>query len=354
MTLRATVTELTWALPESVANARASWRERRSLLITLEDAKGAFGQGEAAPLPGYSDHDLVSCRDAFARHSPAMLAPLDELPLTELGPAITRAWPSAPPELRFAIETALLDLRARRAGRPLHLLLRELWDTSAPLTSLSLVALVSGEPHTWETRTRAALDAGYVGVKVKVGSVGARAAELQALSRVRAVLGLHRPLRLDANGTLDTRALDDLAAFEPEFVEEPMARGNPWPEHPPVPIALDESLRDGLVLDAELVARHRVVACVVKLAPLGGFFRALELARAAARAGSAIVLSHALEGPIGMAAAAEAALAFGSSRFAPGLAPHGALSRLGLPAAYAGATLVPHGEPGLGLPRIGG
>jgi L-alanine-DL-glutamate epimerase-like enolase superfamily enzyme len=126
------------------------------------------------------------------------------------------------------------------------------------------------------------------------------------------------------------------------------------PSAPPVPIALDESLRDNLQLSPELARARGIVGGVLKLGPLGGFFRVLRLARQLRGAGIGLVVSHTLEGPVGTAAATELALALGPNQMAPGLASHGGLGAwrdVDVPA-HRGARLVPHQQPGLGLPRL--
>lgn len=343
------------SLEEAVGNSRSTWSERRGLLLSLEDAAGNFGQGEAAPLPGYSDATLDDCEAALARVSPELLREAGAVELGALGGLLERELPADfPGEARFAVETAVLDLRARRLTQPLFLTLRALIEQPPLLTELSLVQLVASEPGRFGELTRAAVRAGYAGVKVKIGRAGRFEQELRGLVEVRRALGETGILRLDANGALSRTALEELTQFAPEFVEEPFERGAEMPVAPPVPVALDESLRDGAKLSLELAHSRRLVACVLKLGPLGGFFHVLTLARRAMSAGIAPVLSHTLEGPVGTAAAIELALAFGAEQRAPGLARH-----LGVeawknphPPAYRGARLVPHAAPGLGLPRL--
>ena len=354
MTARATLERYHRRLTSELINARSRWSERQGLLLTLVDSHGHFGQGETAPLPGYSEASLDDCHAALARMPADLLETALSVDVPMIGAVLDERRRDLPAEARFALETALLDLRARREGIPLFRLLRTLQKDAPSPVELPLVALISEEPTQFRSAAETAISAGYAGVKLKIGRPGRFDEELTAIAEVRDVLGTERVLRLDANGALPSGALDLLVAAAPEFVEEPFARGGTLPAHPSVPLALYESLRDGLSLTPERIRGHRLVAFVLKLGPLGGFFSALALVRELGAAGSSPVLSHTLEGPVGTAAAMELALALGARQRAPGLAPHSALaawSEAVLPALF-GARLAPHTQPGLGLPRL--
>ncbi len=84
---------------------------------------------------------------------------------------------------------------------------------------------------------------------------------------------------------------------------------------------------------------------------LGGLTRCLSLARSARERGIAVVVSHLLDGPIALAAAAALALAVGSPERAAGLEPHVGLAAwpaLPLPA-FTSAHILRRDAPGLEL-----
>ncbi|HWL02633.1 MAG TPA: o-succinylbenzoate synthase [Microbacteriaceae bacterium] len=153
--------------------------------------------------------------------------------------------------------------------------------------------------------------------KVKVAERGQRLAD--DVARVRAVreaLGPAGRIRVDANAawSLDeaTTALEALAPLDLEYAEQPVAS---VPDLAAlrvrlagaVRLAADESIRkpgDPL----EVVRAGAADVIVLKLQPLGGRARALEIARAAAaEADVAFVTSSALETSVGLAAAARLA-----------------------------------------------
>lgn len=87
--------------------AAATLRERQGMLVAVETDAGLVGHGDCAPLPssGAAGHAHV-----FA----ALQAAVAALPGQEIAAVSLPA--TAPPELRWALETALVDILARRQG----------------------------------------------------------------------------------------------------------------------------------------------------------------------------------------------------------------------------------------------
>lgn len=150
--------------------------------------------------------------------------------------------------------------------------------------------------------------------KVKVAERGQRLADdLARVRAVRDVLGPAGRIRVDANAawSLDeaTLALEALAPLDLEYAEQPVASVADLATlrarlAGAVRIAADESVRKPAdPLDVVRAGAADVI--VLKLQPLGGRARALEIARAAAaEADVAFVTSSALETSVGLAAAA--------------------------------------------------
>ncbi|HLV66601.1 MAG TPA: enolase C-terminal domain-like protein [Polyangiaceae bacterium] len=354
MTLRAHRDRYRVPLAAAFETARLAFAERRGTLLTLEEDGGRCGRGEAAPLPGYSDDALESAEALLDVVDFTGLPPLSEL--DRVARWIEGRLPRHAPSARSALETALLELAAVRRSVPLHALLAEP-DRAGP-SPRPLSALVAAGPReAVEAEVAGALVSGFTTVKLKVGKPGAFEQELLTLRALRRAHGSALRLRLDANGAFPpdeaSARLRALADLEPELVEDPVPRGVSLLESPPVPVALDEVLRDPLPDFGALRERYGVVAVVLKPTVLGGLLACRRLARAARGSGIATIVSHTFEGPVGYAAACELALSLPESPFAEGLAPHSGLGPWGaLPAALSGARLVPHDRPGLGLRRL--
>jgi o-succinylbenzoate synthase len=333
------VLEQRFALPRSgdagdappASDARHVWNERATLLVVVEDSEGGLGLGEAAPLPGYSPDSLDEAWSVLAPLTRSLLVEGAAVTASELRSATeTIASPSA----RFALESALVDLWARRRGEPAWALLARLRDelfglNEAPTrpaeTGCAVAALLPlGNKPALEHAERA-FSHGVRCFKAKAGVPRAWSEELATLRALRRQYPDAR-LRVDANQSLSPEELwQRLPAFRElrlEWLEEPTAHfpdGIDWEVG--VPLALDESLQAGAP-DAAAARDHGVRAFVLKPTTLGGYLRSFALADAAARTGVAVVASHAYEGPLGFSAIAALSLALGADRPPDGLDRH--------------------------------
>ncbi|HRW18027.1 MAG TPA: o-succinylbenzoate synthase [Dermatophilaceae bacterium] len=170
--------------------------------------------------------------------------------------------------------------------------------------------------------------AGCTTAKVKVAEPGQTLADdLDRVAAVRDVLGPEGRIRVDANCGWDVReatdALSRLAAYRLEYAEQPC------PDVPDlkalrmalarngidVPIAADESVRKAE--DPIRVAREEAAdLVVVKVAPLGGVARALEIV---GECGLPAVVSSELGSSVGIAAGVALAAALPELPYACGL-----------------------------------
>ncbi|MBP6997785.1 MAG: o-succinylbenzoate synthase [Phycicoccus sp.] len=169
---------------------------------------------------------------------------------------------------------------------------------------------------------------GSLTAKVKVAESGQSLADdLDRVAAVRATLGPAGRIRVDANGgwTVDQAldAIQRLAAFDLEYVEQPCRTVEELAELRTtlarngidVLIAADESIRKA---DDPLRVRdlHAADLIVVKVAPLGGVHRALDIVDAT---GLPAVVSSALDTSVGIAAGVALAAALPTLDHACGL-----------------------------------
>lgn len=315
---------LRFSLRRVAANARARWAEREGVVVAVR-TRDVVGVGEASPLPGYSPDPLADAVRALERARDRLVGAtlsLGGAPLDALGALLHPLGPMAP-SARFALETALLDLRGRLRGIPAW---RDLGGDPAA-GPLPLSALLSGQTEAEVARdAEDALRRGLAVGKLKVGRPGALARELaRAAAASRAGGGALR-LRLDANGAWSTKqattALERFASYAPELVEEPVA-GGLWLElgPAPVPLAVDESAAapGGARLLELLLERGLCDAVIVKLSAVGGLIAAAAIAARAAAAGRSVIVTHMFEGPVASAASAAFAFARCSRAQAAGL-----------------------------------
>jgi L-alanine-DL-glutamate epimerase-like enolase superfamily enzyme len=161
---------------------------------------------------------------------------------------------------------------------------------------------------------------------------------------VRDAAGPDVALRVDANGawTVDeaVRAIEGLAAFGLELVEEPVHGVEPTREvrqRVDVPIAMDETASA-----FGAVGSGAADAVCLKVSACGGITELLARSGEARNAGSRVYLASTYDGPVGIAAAVHAAAAIGPD-LACGLATLSAFAETDAPrlVASSGAIEVP-------------
>jgi L-alanine-DL-glutamate epimerase-like enolase superfamily enzyme len=338
--------------------SRATLTERRGRLLAVTGEDGLVGWGDCAPLPSSGD----------AGHA-RVFAALDEAARGLTGRDTAEAPASAVPEVRWAIETALFDLEARRAGLPLWRFLMEdrprclpepppdlphvmgeeserrtpaglpphgmgrvgegsvsglSVDTPAertrgtgfaPSKGVAINAALGPLDERCAERAKAAADRGFAVGKIKVG-VGSIDDERRALADVIERARGRLRVRLDANRAWPEadarRFLDSLVGLPIDGVEEPLADPTPaalahLQKDLPFPIAADESLP---VLGVHALLEARAVRrLVVKPARLGGIRATLALAAQAQAADVELVLTSVVDSAVGVTAAAHLAAA---------------------------------------------
>jgi L-alanine-DL-glutamate epimerase-like enolase superfamily enzyme len=287
-----------YSLPfsEPYVTARGELRERELVLVRLR-AEGAEGLGEAAALslrggPGLGE---------IARQVREVCWPaLSEAPFDP-----ERLWSSvarcrsrgAGAEALAAVDIALHDLWGKVTGAPVWRLLGA--ESAHPV--ICNATLPAANPATLRTVTERWAAEGFRTFKLKVGMAG----DVTQVATIRETLGPDVLIRIDANGawTVD-QAIERLRAMARHTIElaeqpvdglEQMAKLR---ERSRIRLAADESVAG--VRDARRAAE--LGACelaTVKLAKVGGIGAALEVADHLH-----VYMSSALEGPVGIAAAA--------------------------------------------------
>jgi o-succinylbenzoate synthase len=281
-------------------SAWGSVSDRPLVLVRLDDGHGHAGFGEAAPLPDYHGVSVEDVLDALraAQGLLASAAPADATPREALA-EWTRM---APAPAVAAVDMALWDLDARRAGVPLWRLLGAAAADPVEVNYTIAAADRAGAA----AQAGAARAAGFRCVKVKAG-LGDDAGRLAA---VRAVLGSDVALRLDANGAWSVEeaiaSLHVLAPVGIELCEEPV-HGLEQTRVvagavPDIAVALDETASGAGALEDRVCQ-----AVCLKIAACGGITGLFEATRQARAVGYEVYLASTLDGPLGIAAALHAA-----------------------------------------------
>jgi o-succinylbenzoate synthase len=341
--MRIAAVEVTpYALPfrEPYVTARGTLERREMALLRLRSEDGLVGLGEAVPLSlrgGASLADVVTELEALGERES-----LDEATLR------SRATTLSPPA-RCAALTALADLRGRLAAAE-H---GEATGASIPPIRCN-ATLVAGEPAAVAADAERWAADGFRTFKLKLG-VGEDVAQVRA---VREAVGPDASIRVDVNGSWDLetakRRLAEIEAYDVELCEQPVETLEQAAELAAatlIPIAADESVASRA--DAERAAELGACAMTgIKLSKVGGPEAAIEIGEVLPA-----YVTSALDGPVGIAAAAQVAATLSGAGERPGTGlAHGlATQRLfAATVAAAGPELrgdmlhVPHG-PGLGV-----
>lgn len=293
----ASVEVIPYALPfkEPYVTARGALRQREMVLLRLRDEDGVVGLGEAVPLAlrgGVTLREVVRELGAWAelREDEGLSAPA-----------------------RCAVETALMDLRGRRAGKQAG---TGEGDETVPCNA----TLVAGPPEGVAAEAEKWAEDGYSAFKLKLGAESAsdrnsfglsrtRENDVEQVRAVREALGPEVRIRVDANEAwgLETakRTLAELEPLGLELAEQPVAGLEAMTElaaATSIPLAADESV--ATLEEAERAAALGACAYTgIKLSKVGGPEAALAIADVLPA-----YITSALDGPVGIAAGAQVAL----------------------------------------------
>lgn len=293
--------ELLLANPWKIAGSKGSGIHR-TVIVELTDADGVKAIGEAAPSSLYGES---------AEGVLTFLAPLDaqRLSFTDIPGSMSylAALPGIPVAARCALNLALLDGAAKRAGRPLHDFLGLGFREQHHVTSFSIGIAAP------DSIRKKVLDAAvYPVLKLKVGDPRDR----ENFAALRSAAP-DKPVRVDANEGWKTkedalRMLEWLAATDQniQFVEQPMPRDADaadlaWlKERSPLPVFADESCHTVQDIPRCAECFHGVN---VKLVKTGGVSMAKETLQAARQAGLQTMIGCMIETSVLISAAAHLA-----------------------------------------------
>ncbi len=353
------VTERVLRLRKPLESAYGTVRERELLTVALTDGDGVTGFGEAAPLEPYDGVSTARVRAALESYRPVLMQ--SERGLSPAHPA-HHAHPAQLleacrrvedlPEALAAIDLALWDHAGRRAGKPVAALLTDGLG-GPPIKEVVVNATLGATDRAGAAEQAArAAQAGFECVKVKVG-VGDDAGRVAA---VRAAVGPHVALRVDANGAWDVegavRAIEALTPVGLELVEEPthgLEAVRAVRERVAARVAIDETAAEHGALGAGVAD-----AVCLKVSRCGGIAGLLAAAALVRASGAEVYLASTLDGPLGVAAAVHAAAALASRGPLPacGLATLGLFEGMEDPLpAREGRIAVPS-VPGLGVAAL--
>jgi L-alanine-DL-glutamate epimerase-like enolase superfamily enzyme len=275
-----------WPVAGAFAISRGS-RTEAAVVVVHASAEGHVGRGECVPYARYGETvegvvaaivalDAVASRDALAAMMP-------------------------PGAARNAIDCALWDLDAKRAGRRVW----ELAGLSPPAALSTCYTLSLDAPEAMATRARDARQHPLLKIKLSGGAADA--------DRMRTIRAARPDARLvaDANEAWHPDELEMLLAVAAktrfELIEQPLPAGNDGALariRRTVPVCADESAH---TVDGLSDLRDRYDAVNIKLDKAGGLTGALVMAAEAQRLGLKTMVGCMLATSLAMAPAILAA-----------------------------------------------
>jgi muconate cycloisomerase len=287
----ASVEVIPYALPfrEPYVTARGRLDRREMVLLRLRCGDGLVGLGEAVPLSMRGGTSLAQVVEELER--------LGERPALDEATLQSDALGLSPPS-RCAALTAMLDLRGRRTAAE---------GSTGPAVTTPIecnASMVAGEPTAIAAEAARWAEDGFRSFKLKLGTGD----DLGQAFAVREAIGPRARIRVDANAAWDVetakRTLGALEPLEVELAEQPVATLEEAAEvaaSTTIPIAGDESVETKA--DAERAVSMSACAMTgLKLSKVGGPEAAIEIAEVLPA-----YVSSALDGPVGIAAAAQVA-----------------------------------------------
>jgi L-Ala-D/L-Glu epimerase len=289
-----------YALPfrNPYKTARGTLKRREMVLLRVHTGVGIIGLGEAVPLSlrgGFSlDHivdELLRLRGGFAEAS-----------AKERPRILSRALFQMSAPSRCALFTAWDDMAGKAQDMPA-------WKLQGGLANGPLrcnATLSAGEPEEVAEQALRWSNEGFDTFKLKLGL----SRDVEQVAAVRDALGDGPKLRVDANGVWGpseaASKLREMAEFEIELAEQPCGSLAELAEvrgDSAVPIVADESV----ATEEEAERAVEIRACdfaTLKLSKVGGPGHARSIASVLSS-----YMSSALDGPVGIAAAAHTARA---------------------------------------------
>ncbi|HEU4793733.1 MAG TPA: mandelate racemase/muconate lactonizing enzyme family protein [Nitrolancea sp.] len=278
---------------------------REGVLLQLMTSDGITGLGEGSPLAAFGGGTVADVLAVLQDRSPALIgADLASVPGVVATLPRDRSGAAA---AYSALDIAAWDALGRSRGVRVASLLG---GSVTPIVPVNATVGAS-TAESAATAARAAVDAGFHTVKLKVGIAGSPEAEAERVAAVREAIGLETGLRLDANGAwTEDEAIETirrLEAFRPQYIEQPLPAGDPAAlarvRHAVMmPVAADEAVTDLAAVKA-LIGAAAADVLIVKPMAVGGLEPARTIVELGTLAGLRVVVTTTIDTGIGISAA---------------------------------------------------
>ena len=288
--------------------SRGVLKSKTSFLIKAQSTHfpSQIGYGEAGPLPKLSIDDIPNFEEVLNNY--LSLLEKNDLPLDEdkLLSYLESFVLDEHPSIRFALETALLDL----LNGGVRQIFKSLSIERIPAIHINGLIWM-GDKDFMLSQIDKKLQEGYDCVKMKIGAIDFKT-ECDLLAYIRSHFSRQEiTLRVDANGAFSTEEamhkLEALSKYDIHSIEQPIRQGN-WSAmadlcaKSPIAIALDEELIgiNGREAMLQLLQTIKPTFIILKPTLLGGIKKTMDWIKLAEDQGVAWWMTSALESNIGL------------------------------------------------------
>jgi L-alanine-DL-glutamate epimerase-like enolase superfamily enzyme len=298
-----------------------------NVLFTIELADGTRGYGEAAPLPPYNGETQADAIAAL-QGACAWLAGRDARAWRELGHEFARRSNVRSGSAQCALETALLDARARHERVPLWKFFGEFSSPGSreqgPAELETDMTVTTGTPDEAAAAARAIRARGIRMIKVKVGGVAGPGHDLARVAAIHDAAP-DSPLILDGNAGVSRQAARELVqglkarAITPALLEQWLAKDDldgmrALREESGWLVAADEAANTAD--DVDRIADARAADFVNIKLMKAGIGAGLDVARAARARSVGLMIGGNVESILAMTTSACFAAGLGGFQFA--------------------------------------
>jgi muconate cycloisomerase len=309
--VNATPTSLVVNPKLAIVSAAGTHPESHYLAITIHTDEGLVGHGEATVAPAWSGENQGTALVLIKQMLSTALIGADPMLTNVLIDRMDRML-IGNPFTKAALEMALLDLKGKILGLPVHMLLGGARRSTKIPLKFSIGAF---SPKEAVRIAKHAASLGLRAAKVKVGLVVEE--DIARVQAVRSEMGDDFRLAVDANsGWTEADAVRALPALERlgvNALEQPLRRGDfrgcyRLRQRTHIPLMLDESV----FTRQDAMEAIREDACdFISIYPgkNGGILRSMEIAQMAAAAGIECTIGSNLEMDLGTAAMLHLAVA---------------------------------------------
>lgn len=287
--------------------SRGSLTSKDSYFVFLTDKqKGIQGIGEASPLKMLSVDDRDDLEELLNKFGPLFRNIPESVHPIDIYNLVADTIPPELPSLRFAFETALLDLSN---GGKRVIFKNNFSHSHDPIPINGLIWM--GSEQFMCDQVNEKLMAGFDCIKMKIGAIDFDK-ELAILSMIRSLYSSEDiTLRVDANGAFKAEEaknkLEQLSALDIHSIEQPLRAGQ-WEAMRNLcrlnilPVALDEELIGVTGRQDKLKLLESVKPQYIILKPtlLGGLWSTEEWIKIAESLGIGWWITSALESNIGL------------------------------------------------------